>query len=79
VPYVVPTLIPYLWAPFGNFVLCICALGWYFWQEVTSYYEEWEWPSIPGRDGYKGRRRPGMVGCKIPILTSAILIHEDGA
>ena len=30
VPYVVPTSIPYLWAPFGDFVLCIRAFGWYF-------------------------------------------------
>jgi len=51
----------------------------FFWQEVTSYYEEWEWPSTPGRSRYKGRRRPGMVGCRTPILTSAMLICEDGA
>jgi len=78
---VVPTSIPYLWAPFGDFVLCIRAFGRYFffWQEVTSYYEEWEWPSTPGRSGYKGRRRPEMVGCRTPILTSAMLIREDGA
>ena len=53
--------------------------GIFFWQEVTSYYEEWEWPSTPGRSRYKGRRRPGMVGCRTPILTSAMLIREDGA
>jgi len=50
-----------------------------FWQEVMSCYEEWEWPSTLGRSGYKGRRRPGMVGCRTPILTSAMLIREDGA
>ena len=32
-----------------------------FWQEVTSCYEEWEWPSTLGRSGYKGRRRQGIV------------------
>jgi len=32
-----------------------------FWQEVTSCYEEWEWPSTPGRSGYKGRRRQEIV------------------
>ena len=75
-----PSLDSLMWAPLAVSSSASEHTAGIFWQEVTSCYEEWEWPSTPGRSGYEGRRRrQGMVGCRTPILTSATSICEDGA
>jgi len=81
VPLCGPSLDSLMWAPLAvSSSASEHTADIFFWQEVTSCYEEWEWPSTPGRSGYEGRRRrQGMVGCRTPILTSATSICEDGA